>query len=44
MKKLALFGALVVMMMTSCSTMKIVDQNAAVNAGAAAMTACSSCP
>ena len=39
MKKLALFGALVVMMMTSCSTMKIVDQNAAVNAGAAAMQA-----
>ena len=39
MKKLALFGALVMMMMTSCSTMKIVDQNAAVNAGAAAMQA-----
>ena len=39
MKKLALFGALVVMMMASCSTMKIVDQNAAVNAGAAAMQA-----
>ena len=39
MKKLALFGALVVMMMTSCSSLKIVDQNAAVNAGAAAVQA-----
>ena len=39
MKKLALFGALVVMMMTSCSSMRIVDQNAAINAGAAAVQA-----
>ena len=39
MKKLALFGALVVMMMTSCSTLKIVDQNSAINAGAAAVQA-----
>ena len=39
MKKLALFGALVVMMMTSCSSLKIVDPNAAVNAGAAAVQA-----
>ena len=39
MKKLAIFGALVVMMMTSCSTLKIVDQNAAMNAGAAAVQA-----
>ena len=39
MKKLALFGALVVMLMTSCSSMRIVDQNAAVNAGAAAVQA-----
>ena len=37
MKKLALFGVLVVLMMTSCSTLKIVDQNAAINAGAAAV-------
>ena len=39
MKKLALLGALVVMMMTSCSTLKIVDQNSAINAGAAAVQA-----
>ena len=39
MKKLAFFGALVVMMITSCSTLKIVDQAAAVNAGAAAVQA-----
>ena len=39
MKKLALFGVLVVMLMTSCSSLKIVDQNAAVNAGAAAVQA-----
>ena len=39
MKKLALFGALAVMMMTSCSTLKIVDQNSAINAGAAAVQA-----
>ena len=39
MKKLAIFGALVVMMMTSCSSLKIVDQNAAMNAGAAAVQA-----
>ena len=39
MKKLALFGALVVMMMSSCSVLKIVDQNAAINAGSAAVQA-----
>lgn len=39
MKKLALFGALAIMMMTSCSTLKIVDQNSAINAGAAAIQA-----
>ena len=39
MKKLALFGALVVMLATSCSSLKIVDQNAALNAGAAAVQA-----
>ena len=39
MKKLAIFGALVIMMMSSCSSLKIVDQNAAMNAGAAAMQA-----
>ena len=39
MKKLAIFGTLVVMMMTSCTSLKIVDQNAAVNAGAAAVQA-----
>ena len=39
MKKLALFGALAVMMMTSCSSLKIVDSNAAMNAGAAAVQA-----
>lgn len=39
MKKLVLFGALVVMMMTSCSSLKIVDSNAAANAGAAALQA-----
>jgi len=39
MKKLAIFGALVIMMMSSCSSLKIVDQNAALNAGAAAMQA-----
>ena len=39
MKKLALLGALVVMIMTSCSSLKIVDQNAAANAGAAALQA-----
>ena len=39
MKKLLLIGAMAVMMMTSCSTLKIVDQNAAVNAGAAAVQA-----
>ena len=39
MKKLTLIGALAVMMMTSCSTLKIVDQNAAVNAGAAVVQA-----
>ena len=39
MKKLALFGALAIMMMTSCSALKIVDQNSAINAGAAAVQA-----
>ena len=39
MKKLALFGALAIMMMTSCSALKIVDQNAAINAGSAAVQA-----
>ena len=39
MKKLALIGALAVMMMTSCSALKIVDQNSAINAGAAAVQA-----
>ena len=39
MKKLALFGALVVMLTTSCSSLRIVDQNAALNAGAAAVQA-----
>ena len=39
MKKLAFIGALVVIIMTSCSTMKIVDQNSAINAGAAAVQA-----
>ena len=39
MKKLAFIGALVVMMTTSCSSLKVVDQNAAANAGAAALQA-----
>ena len=39
MKKLALFVAMVTMMMTSCASLKVVDQNAAVNAGAAALQA-----
>jgi putative metalloprotease len=39
MKKLAFIGALVVMMMASCSSLKVVDQNAAANAGAAALQA-----
>ena len=39
MKKLAIFGTLVIMMMTSCTSLKIVDQNAAVNAGTAAVQA-----
>ena len=39
MKKLALIGTLAIMMMTSCSTLKIVDQNSAINAGAAAVQA-----
>ena len=39
MKKLVLIGALVMMVMTSCSSLKVVDQNAAVNAGAAALQA-----
>ena len=39
MKKLALFGALAIMTMSSCSVLKIVDQNAAINAGSAAVQA-----
>ena len=40
MKRLVFFGALV-LMITSCSSLKVVDQNAAMNAGAAAMQALS---
>ena len=39
MKKLALIGAMVVTMMASCTSLKVVDSNAAVNAGAAAVQA-----
>lgn len=39
MKKLAFVAAMAVMMMTSCSSLKVVDQNAAANAGAAALQA-----
>ena len=39
MKKLAIIGALAVMMLASCSSLKVVDSNAAVNAGAAAVQA-----
>ncbi|MBQ8958342.1 MAG: M48 family metalloprotease [Bacteroidales bacterium] len=39
MKKLALIGAMVVTMMASCTSMKVVDSNAALNAGAAAVQA-----
>ena len=39
MKKLALIGALALMMMASCSSLKVVDTNSAVNAGAAAVQA-----
>ena len=39
MKKLALIGAMVVTMMTSCTSLKVVDSNAALNAGAAAVQA-----
>ena len=39
MKKLALIGAMIVTMMASCTSLKVVDQNAAVNAGAAAVQA-----
>lgn len=39
MKKLAIIGAVVVMMMASCASMKVVDQSAAANAGAAALQA-----
>lgn len=39
MKKLAIIGAMVVMMMASCTSLKVVDQNAAANAGAAALQA-----
>lgn len=39
MKKLALIGVIVVMLTTSCSSLKVVNQNAAANAGAAALQA-----
>lgn len=39
MRKLAFIGALVIMMMSSCSSLKIVDPNAAINAGSAAVQA-----
>ena len=39
MKKLAIIGALVVMVTTSCSSLKVVNQSAAANAGAAALQA-----
>ena len=39
MKRLALIGAMVVMMMASCTSLKVVDSNAAINAGAAAVQA-----
>lgn len=39
MKKLAFIGVIAVMMTTSCSSLKIVDQNAAVNAGTAVVQA-----
>lgn len=39
MKKLVLIGAMVALMTTSCSTLNVVDQNAAVNAGTAALQA-----
>ena len=39
MKKLAFIGAMIVMMMASCSSLKVVDQSAAANAGAAALQA-----
>jgi len=39
MKKLAIIGTMVIMMMSSCASMKLVDQGAAVNAGAAAVQA-----
>ena len=37
--KRILLGAICLMLMASCSSLKIVDQNAATNAGAAAITA-----
>ena len=39
MRKLAFIGALAIMMMSSCSALRIVDQNSAINAGAAAVQA-----
>ena len=39
MKKLVFLGALVAMMMTSCSSLKLVDQTSAVNAGSAVVQA-----
>ena len=39
MRKLAFIGVLAIMMMSSCSALKIVDQNSAINAGAAAVQA-----
>ncbi len=39
MKKLAILWAFIALMATSCSSLKVVDQNAAANAGAAALQA-----
>ena len=39
MKRLALIGTLVIMMMASCSSLKIVDQNSAINAGTSVVQA-----
>ena len=39
MKKLALIGAMAMMLLASCSSLKVVDSNSAINAGAAAVQA-----
>lgn len=39
MKKLALIGAMAVMLLASCSSLRVVDSNSAINAGAAAVQA-----